>query len=543
MDDGYLGNARLKRTGTELSYTEEQVLEIAKCADDPVYFIKKYVKIVNVDRGLIPFDMWDFQEDMVRTFHDNRFTIAKMPRQVGKTTTTVGYMLWAAIFNEEYTIGILANKGQLARDILGRIQKAYEYLPQWLQQGIMTWNKGSLELENGSKIFAYATSAAGVRGGTYNLIFLDEFAFVPHNMAVEFFTSTYPVISSGQTSKVIIVSTPNGLNLFYKMWTDAIEKRSTYKTVEVHWSQVPGRDAKWKEETIRNTSEEQFRQEFETEFIGSSATLISGVKLRSLAFHEPIRVEENLYIYEEPIPGHLYIATVDCSEGVNMDYSTINVLDATQAPYKQVARYRNNKLPLLFFPTVIYSIAKRYNEAFVLVETNNIGQQVVDILHYDLEYENIYKTEQHHIKGQSISSGFKRSTSFGIKTTKSVKKIGCANLKTLVENDKLIINDFDTINEMNTFVRIRDSYAAEEGSNDDIVMGLVLFSWLTAQSFFKDSTNIDIRKMMLDEQNMLIDETMTPFGFIENGLQEDVEDDGDDRWHFAEKRGFPMSRL
>jgi hypothetical protein len=543
MDDGYLGNARLKRTGTELSYTEEQVLEIAKCADDPVYFIKNYVKIVNVDRGLITFDMWDFQEDMVRTFHENRFTIAKMPRQVGKTTTTVGYMLWAAIFNEEYTIGILANKGQLARDILSRIQKAYEYLPQWLQQGIMTWNKGSLELENGSKIFAYATSAAGVRGGTYNLIFLDEFAFVPHNMAVEFFTSTYPVISSGQTSKVIIVSTPNGLNLFYKMWTDAIERRSTYKTVEVHWSQVPGRDAKWKEETIRNTSEEQFRQEFETEFIGSSATLISGSKLRSLAFHDPIAMEENFNIYEQPIPGHLYIATVDCSEGVNMDYSTINVLDATQAPYKQVARYRNNKLPLLFFPTVIYSIAKRYNEAFVLVETNNIGQQVVDILHYDLEYENIYKTEQHHIKGQSISSGFKRSTSFGIKTTKSVKKIGCANLKTLVENDKLIINDFDTINEMNTFVRVRDSYAAEEGSNDDIVMGLVLFSWLTAQSFFKDSTNIDIRKMMLDEQNMLIDETMTPFGFIENGLQEEVEDDGDDRWHFAEKRGFPMSRL
>ena len=543
MDDGYLGNARLKRTGTELSYTEEQVLEIAKCADDPVYFIKTYVKIVNVDRGLITFDMWDFQEDMVRTFHENRFTIAKMPRQVGKTTTTVGYMLWAAIFNEEYTIGILANKGQLARDILGRIQKAYEYLPQWLQQGIMTWNKGSLELENGSKIFAYATSAAGVRGGTYNLIFLDEFAFVPHNMAVEFFTSTYPVISSGQTSKVIIVSTPNGLNLFYKMWTDAIEKRSTYKTVEVHWSMVPGRDAKWKEETIRNTSEEQFRQEFETEFIGSSATLISGVKLRSLAFHDPIAMEEDFNIYEQPIPGHLYIATVDCSEGVNLDYSTINVLDATQAPYRQVARYRNNKLPLLFFPTVIYSIAKRYNEAFVLVETNNIGQQVVDILHYDLEYENIYKTEQHHIKGQSISSGFKRSTSFGIKTTKSVKKIGCANLKTLVENDKLIINDFDTINEMNTFVRVRDSYAAEEGSNDDIVMGLVLFSWLTAQSFFKDSTNIDIRKMMLDEQNMLIDETMTPFGFIENGLQEEVEDDGDDRWHFAEKRGFPMSRL
>ena len=540
MDDGYLGNARLKRTGTELSYTEEQVLEIAKCADDPVYFIKKYVKIVNVDRGLIPFDMWDFQEDMVRTFHENRFTIAKMPRQVGKTTTTVGYMLWAAIFNEEYTIGILANKGQLARDILGRIQKAYEYLPQWLQQGIMTWNKGSLELENGSKIFAYATSAAGVRGGTYNLIFLDEFAFVPHNMAVEFFTSTYPVISSGQTSKVIIVSTPNGLNLFYKMWTDAIENRSTYKTVEVHWSQVPGRDAKWKEETIRNTSEEQFRQEFETEFIGSNATLISGSKLRSLAFHNPIHMEEGLDIYEQPIPNHLYIASVDCSEGVLLDYSAINILDVTQVPYRQVAKFRSNKIPLLFLPTIIYSLAKKYNEAFALIETNNIGQQVVDILHYDLEYENIYKTEQHHIKGQSISSGFKRSTSFGVKTTKSVKKIGCANLKTLIENDKLIISDFDTIAELNTFVRVRDSYAAEEGSNDDLAMGLVLFAWLTAQSFFKDSTNIDIRQFMLAEQNLLGEEELVPVGIFDDGRKEEVTVAGDDIWS---TRDFINERL
>jgi len=540
MDDGYLGNARLKRTGTELSYTEEQVIEIAKCAEDPVYFIKNYVKIVNVDHGLIPFDMWDFQEDMVRTFHNNRFTIAKMPRQVGKTTTTVGYMLWAAIFNEEYTVGILANKGQLARDILGRIQKAYEYLPSWLQQGIMTWNKGSLELENGSKIFAYATSAAGVRGGTYNLIFLDEFAFVPHNMAVEFFTSTYPVISSGQTSKVIIVSTPNGLNLFYKMWTDAIENRSTYKTVEVHWSQVPGRDAKWKEETIRNTSEEQFRQEFETEFIGSNATLISGSKLRSLAFHNPIYTEEGLDIYEQPIPGHLYIASVDCSEGVLLDYSAINILDVTQVPYRQVAKFRSNKIPLLFLPTIIYSLAKKYNEAFALIETNNIGQQVVDILHYDLEYENIYKTEQHHIKGQSISSGFKRSTSFGVKTTKSVKKIGCANLKTLIENDKLIISDFDTIAELNTFVRARDSYAAEEGSNDDLAMGLVLFAWLTAQSFFKDSTNIDIRQFMLAEQNLLGEEELVPVGIFDDGRKEEVTVAGDDIWS---TRDFINERL
>ena len=530
MSDGYLGNSNLKKVGVDISFTKEEASEFIKCSQDPVYFIRKYVKIVNVDHGLVPFDMWSFQEDMVRDFHANRFSICKMPRQVGKTTTTVGYMLWSVLFHEDYTIAILANKGQLAQEILSRLQKAYEYLPLWLQQGIITWNKRNIELENGSKIYAYATSAAGVRGGTYNLIFLDEFAFVPKNMADDFFTSTYPVISSGKTTKVIIVSTPCGLNHFYKMWVDATEKRSLYKPIEVHWSQVPGRDEKWKEETIRNTSEEQFRQEFETEFIGSSATLISGAKLRSLAFYNPLSSIDGLDIYEEPKPGHLYIATVDCSEGVGADYSTINVVDVSQLPYKQVAKYRSNKLPLLFFPTIIYSIASRYNEAYALIETNNIGQQVVDILHYDLEYENIYKLEHHHIKGQSISGGFKRSTSFGIKTTKSVKKIGCANLKTLVESDKLIVNDFDTIAEMNSFVRIRDSYAAEEGNNDDLVMGLVLFAWLAAQSYFKDSTNIDIRKVLIEEQGLSNEENLTPVGIIDDGRKEEVVVDSGDVW-------------
>ena len=540
MNDGYLGNSNLKKVGVDISFTEEQAQEFIKCAADPVYFIKTYVKIVNVDHGLVPFNMWSFQEEMVRDFHANRFSICKMPRQVGKTTTTVGYMLWCVLFQEEYNIAILANKGQLAQEILSRIQKAYEYLPLWLQQGIITWNKRNIELENGSKIYAYATSAAGVRGGTYNLIFLDEFAFVPKNMADEFFTSTYPVVSSGKTSKVIIVSTPCGLNHFYKMWVDATEKRSLYKPIEVHWSMVPGRDAKWKEETIRNTSEEQFRQEFETEFIGSSATLITGAKLRSLAFFDPPWQEENLDIYEQPMPNRLYIATVDCSEGVGLDYHTINMIDVTEVPYRQVAKYRNNKLPLLFFPTVIYSLCKRYNEAYALIETNNVGQQVVDILHYDLEYEYVYKIDHHHIKGQTISGGFKRASNFGIKTTKTVKKIGCANLKTLIESDKLKIQDFDTIAELNTFVRVRDSYAAEEGNNDDIVMGLVLFAWLTAQSYFKDSTNIDIRKVLLEENNMLADEDLAPVGFIDDGLKPEITVDSGDVWS---EKGYFSSRL
>jgi hypothetical protein len=303
---------------------------------------------------------------------------------------------------------------------------------------------------------------------------------------------------------------------------------------------VPGRDDKWKEETIRNTSEEQFRQEFETEFIGSSATLISGAKLRSLNFFNPISSIENVDVYENPIEGHLYIATVDCAEGVGADYSTINIIDVSQVPYRQVAKYRSNKLPLLFFPTIIYSLCRRYNEAFILVETNNIGQQVVDILHYDLEYENVYKIDHHHIKGQTISGGFKRASNFGIKTTKTVKKIGCANLKTLIESDKLIINDFDTIAEMNTFVRIRDSYSAEEGNNDDLVMGLVLFAWLTAQSYFRDATNIDIRRVLLQEQNMLAEEDLVPVGFIDDGRREEVLVDSGDIWT---QKGYFSSTL
>jgi hypothetical protein len=303
---------------------------------------------------------------------------------------------------------------------------------------------------------------------------------------------------------------------------------------------VPGRDDKWKEETIRNTSEEQFRQEFETEFIGSSATLISGAKLRSLSFFNPISSIENVDVYENPIEGHLYIATVDCAEGVGADYSSINIIDVSQVPYRQVAKYRSNKLPLLFFPTIIYSLCRRYNEAFILVETNNIGQQVVDILHYDLEYENVYKIDHHHIKGQTISGGFKRASNFGIKTTKTVKKIGCANLKTLIESDKLIINDFDTIAEMNTFVRIRDSYSAEEGNNDDLVMGLVLFAWLTAQSYFRDATNIDIRRVLLQEQNMLAEEDLVPVGFIDDGRREEVLVDSGDIWT---QKGYLSSTL
>ena len=540
---GYNGNSSLKRAGVEIEYTHDQLIEITKCIKDPVYFIRKYVKIVNVDEGLVPFNMWPFQVEMVKGFHANRFSIAKMPRQVGKTTTAAGYMLWCVLFTDDYKIAILANKGDLARDILGRIKYAFEYLPLWMQQGIIEWNKGNIVLENGSEISAYATSAAGVRGGSYNLVFLDEFAFVPQNMAVEFFTSTYPVISSGKTTKVIIVSTPHGLNMFYKMWTDAVEKRSLYVPFEVHWSMVPGRDDKWREETIRNTSDEQFRQEFECEFLGSSATLIPGSKLKTLTFNYPISTEEYLQIFELPKSGHTYTAVVDCAEGVGLDYSVCSIIDVTELPYKHVAKFRDNKLSPMIFPTYVYNLANRYNRAWVLVETNSVGQQVVDILHYDLEYENIFRIEHHEIKGQHISSGFKKGAAYGVKTSKTVKKIGCANLKTLIETDKLITNDFDAIAELNTFVRVKESYEAEEGNNDDIVMTLVLFSWLTAQSYFKEITDSDVRQRLLDERSLQMDDEMLPVGELDDGLQEQKEFDGTDLWTNMGQRGYLASSL
>jgi hypothetical protein len=535
---GYNGNPKLKRSGVEFEYTQEQLIEITKCIKDPVYFIKTYVKIVNVDHGLVPFNMWPFQEEMVKGFHINRFSISKMPRQVGKTTTVASYMLWCVLFNDDYKIAILANKGDLARDILGRIKYAYEYLPIWMQQGILEWNKGNIQLENGSEISAYATNASGVRGGTYNLVFLDEFAFVPQNIAAEFFTSTYPVISSGKTTKVIIVSTPHGLNQFYKLWTDAVEKRSLYSPFEVHWSMVPGRDEQWREETIRNTSEEQFRQEFECEFIGSSSTLIPGTKLKMLTFSNPVYTEEFIQIYEQPKPGHTYIAIVDCAEGVGLDHTVCSIVDVTELPYKHVAKFRDNKTSPLIFPTYLYNLATKYNRAFVLVETQSVGQQVVDILHYELEYENIFRIEHHEIKGQHIASGFKKGAAYGVKTSKSVKKIGCANLKTLIETDKLITNDFDTIAEFNTFVRDKDTYKAEEGNNDDIVMTLVLFSWLTAQSYFKEITDSDVRQRLLDERNLQLEEEMLPIGELNDGLEEERESDGQDLWTTVRNRGY-----
>jgi hypothetical protein len=545
----YQNNPNLPNEQYRHSFTQAELDEYIKCADDPVYFSKKYIKIINVDRGLMPFEMWDFQERMLQSFHDNRFSICKLPRQVGKSTTSVAYILHQVLFNENFVVAILANRAPTARELLQKLKLAFEYLPMFLKQGIKEWNKGSIYLANGSRVLADSTSGSSVRGFSFNLIFLDEFAFVPNNIAEEFFNSTYPTISSGKTSKVVIVSTPNGMNLFYKMWTKAVEKTSTYIPIEIHWSMVPGRDAKWAEETIRNTSQRQFDQEFGCEFLGSSNTLINGAKLASLHWKEPVARNECMDIFEQAVPKHTYVLCADVAEGQGLDYSTFSIFDVSEVPYRQVAKYRNNEISPMLLPAVIYSAAKRYNEAFVLIEINSIGLQVADILHYELNYENLLKFQQKGKQGTQWSGGFaagKNKLAFGLKITAQSKMIGCANLKTLVESDKLILNDEDTITELVSFSADKKTFKAEEGSNDDLAMTLVHFGWLTAQKLFKETVSNDIRYVLQKELSYLEDVENVPFGFIDNGIDSphDTEiDAAGDRWVREREQLYPFDDL
>ena len=534
----YLGNPNLKKANVAQNFTKKQVTEFLKCANDPVYFAMKYVKIINLDEGLVPFKMYDFQEKLVDNFHNNRFNICKMPRQSGKSTTVVSYLLHYAIFNDSVTIGILANKAQTARDLLGRLQIAYENLPKWMQQGIIAWNKGSMELENKSKIIAASTSASAVRGMSFNIIFLDEFAFVANHLADDFFSSVYPTISSGKSTKVIIVSTPRGMNHFYRLWHDAELGRNEYVTTDVHWSEVPGRDEAWKEQTIKNTSEAQFRVEFECEFLGSVDTLISPAKLKTMVYDEPInRGKRGGEIYENPVDKHNYSITVDVARGVEKDYSAFIVFDTTEFPYKVVAKYRNNTIKPMLFPNVVLDFAKAYNNAYVLCEVNDIGDQIASILFYDMEYENVLMTAVRGRAGQVLGQGFSGSkVQLGVKMSKTVKKIGSLNLKTLIETDKLIVKDYNIIAELTTFIEKSNSFEAEEGCNDDLAMCLVIFSWLVMQDYFKEMTDDDIRKRVYDDQRDQIEADMAPFGFISDGVSEEtsfVDNDGD-RWHVDE---------
>ena len=528
MSEVYLGNPNLKKANTAIEFTKDQIEEFIKCKEDPVYFAKNYIRIVSLDKGLVPFEPYKFQEKLISRFHKNRFNICMMPRQTGKSTTSVSYLLHYIVFNDSVNVGILANKASTARELLSRLQLAYENLPKWMQQGIIAWNKGSMELENGSKVLAASTSASAVRGMSFNILFLDEFAFVPNHIADSFFASVYPTITSGQSTKVIMVSTPHGMNHFYRMWHDAERGQNEYVPTSVHWSEVPGRDEVWKEQTIKNTSEQQFRVEFECEFLGSVDTLINPAKLRSLVYEKPIQSGNGLDVYEKPIENHDYVCTVDVARGGGQDYSAFVVVDITEYPHKVVAKYRNNEIKPMLFPSIIFDAVKAYNNAWVLCEVNDIGDQIAAILNYDLEYPNLLQCSMRGRAGQIVGQGFSgKKTQLGLKMSKAVKAVGCSNLKTMIEADKILFKDYEILSELTTFIHKRNSFEAEDGCNDDLAMCLVIYAWLVAQDYFKELTDQDVRKRLYEDQRDQIEQDMAPFGFISDGLDDDSVTDQD----------------
>ena len=538
----YKGSPLLKSRGEQFEFTQDQVKEFIKCSQDPEYFIANYVKVISLDDGIIPFHPYPFQQKLVNSFHNNRFTICKLPRQSGKSVITTAYLIHQAIFRDNINIAILANKRETAFELMAKLQTSYENLPKWLQQGIISWNKGSIELENGSRITASSTSSSAVRGFSYNIVMLDEFAFVPTQMADDFFASVYPTISSGKSTKVIIVSTPNGMNHFYRLWNDAEKGRNSYTPIEAHWSEVPGRDEKWKEETIANTSEQQFAQEFDCDFIGSAGTLISPNKLKALVYEDPITSSGGLDIYEEPKPDHEYLMTVDVSRGMKLDYSAFIIVDITSYPHKVVGKYRNNQIKPMLYPDIIVQVAKKYNKAWILCEVNDIGDQVASIIYYDMEYENLLMTSMRGRAGQVLGQGFSGGkTQLGLKMAASPKKIGTSNLKQMVESDKVSIVDFNIINELTTFIERRNSFAAEDGCHDDMVMCMVIYAWAVAQNYFKEMTDQSIRKELYEKDKDSLEEDMSPFGFFDDGTggQDQFVADGE-VWSSGSEYGTSM---
>ena len=516
----YNANVNLKAAGVKVQFTPEQVQEYLKCAASPIYFIETYCKIISLDHGLIDFKLYPCQVNKVNVIHNNRKVILMEGRQQGKTTTSAAYILWYTLFQESKTVAILANKATAAREVLHRYQLMYENLPHWLQQGVITWNKGDVELENKSLVFTAATTASGIRFKSVNLLYVDETAIIPNTVAEAFFTSVYPTISAGETTKILLSSTPLGYNHFWKFWNDAENKRNDFVPLFIPYWEIPGRDEKWAEAQRRQLGDLKYNQEVLCKFLGSSLTLINADTIAKMSLAQTVYSKDGLDIYEKPIKGHTYVMVADTAKGVGGDYSAFTIIDITEVPYKLIGKYRNNIISPLLYPNVIFEVGKQYNYAYVLVEVNS-SEQVPHILYQELEYENILFVNRT-TGSQVVSGGFGGGkTQLGVNTDKKVKRIGCHNFKSLVEENKLIIQDADTISEISTFIEAKGTYMADDGYHDDLVMSLVLFSWLTTNPYFKDLNNINLREIMYKKQMQAIEDELTPFGVYDDGTNEE----------------------
>jgi hypothetical protein len=529
-ENSYHGNPNLKTVGHQHEFTAQQIQEIVKCQADPVYFIEQYCYIVSLDKGLVKFQLYECQKKKVNVILNNRKVVLMEGRQQGKTVTAAACILWYTLFQENKTVAILANKGSAAREVLDRYQIMYENIPLWMQQGVRTWNKGNVELENGSKVFTSATTTSGIRGKSVNWLYIDEASIIPNNVAEQFFASVYPTISAGVTTKVLLTSTPYGYNHFWKFWNEAEQGKNDFVHHFIPYNEIPGRDEAWAEEQLRILGEVKFNQEVLCQFLGSSNTLINGKTLGYMSSRDPeYHSEMGLDLYENPELGKNYIITVDVARGVGGDYSAFTIVDVTAMPYKLVGKFRNNTIAPMLFPDVIFKAAKDYNNAYVLIETNDIGGQIADILHSELEYENILSTISENGRTY-ISPGFSKTTTLGVRTTKSVKRQGCFAIKSLLEEKKLNIFDAETIHEFSTFIEKNGSYTADEGYHDDLVMTMVLFGWLTSNQYFQELTDVNVREKMYKQQMLQIEDELTPFGVIDTGDKEEVWLAGNTVW-------------
>lgn len=512
----FRGNKNLKRVGEKIEFDQNAALEWAKCSVDPVYFLETYGKIVSLDDGIVPFKLYNYQKKIIRAIKDNRLVLTKMFRQSGKSTTVAGFIAWYCLFNKNKVSMIMANKQRTAQEIFSRVQFIVSNCPKWLQQGVVEWNKTSFILENGSKVSCAATSADAVRGSSINLLLLDEFAFLKPNLADEFIASVFPTISSSKKSKMVIVSTPKGMNHYWKLWTEAQNGKNGFTTIETSWKEHPNRDQKWADEQLAILGPVKFSQEVECSFVGSSTTLIEGSKLQSLPVANPIERllynSDTLLQYTKPVKQHSYVMTVDVSRGADLDYSTFTIIDISTMPYEVVCVFRDNTISTQVYPELIYKMASVYNNAFVLIESNDLGQQVADTLFYDLEYENVYMS-----KLDKIKEGGDGNSKPGVRTTKKTKAIGCDAIKNIIENDKLLINDAEIISELTTFIRVGASYKADQGKHDDLAMCLVMFGYLTSQPVFQDLFDFSLREKFLERQIKDLDDQMLPIGFYDRG--------------------------
>jgi hypothetical protein len=542
IETSYHGNPNLKALGFKHDFTKEQVTEYLKCQKDAIYFIENFCQIITLDRGLQPFKLYDCQKEKVDIILNNRKVILMEGRQQGKTVTAAACILWYTIFQEDKTVAIMANKTAAAREVLARYQTMYENLPIWMQQGVKTWNKGDVELENNCKVFTAATTTSGIRGKSVNWLYIDEAAIIPNNVAEQFFASVYPTISAGETTKILLTSTPLGYNHFWKFWNEAEKKANGFVNHFIHYTEIPGRDEAWAEEQFKLLGELKFNQEVLCEFLGSSNTLINAKTIGNLSSIDPVYQNSGLDIYNEPKENRFYAITVDTARGIGGDYSAFVVFDITEMPYKVVAKYKDNKIAPMLYPNVISKVGEDYNNAYVLVETNDIGQQVVELLHEEIEYDNLFSTVTE--KGrQYVSPGFGRSTKLGVTTSRQVKRQGCFSFKSLMEEQKLLCFDADIIHEMSTFVEKGNTYQADEGYNDDLIMCMVLFGWLTNMPFFKELTDINSREELYNHQMKQIKSNLTPFVMRKGNDEPQGEVIGGDYWLLDEEYSNKVKEL